>query len=139
QRQLEAEYARYCQTQPAELSDDERKQIRALARDIPQLWHAGSTGPADRQRIIRLVITRVVVHAAGNSDRVAVLLEWAGGFRSVHDITRPVRGYRQQADFARLIERVRTLHAAGQSNSDIAEVLNREGFHPVTPRDLFDR
>lgn len=139
QRQLEEEYQHFRRTQPAELSAEERTRILALAQDLPAIWHATSTTPADRQRIIRLVLNRVVVHGCGTSDRVAVTLEWAGGFATNHEVTRPVKGYQQKADFAQLVKRVRELHTAGHSAPEIAATLNQEGFHPVKPVEQFDK
>ena len=48
QRDLEEEYARFSRNQPAGLSAGERAQIRALAKDVPGLWHAPATTAADR-------------------------------------------------------------------------------------------
>jgi hypothetical protein len=139
QRQLEVEYEQFRRTQPIELSAEERARILALARDLPAIWHAPATTPADRQRIIRLVLTRVIVTIETASDCVAVALEWAGGFTSQHEVTRPIQTYRQRADFGQLLSRVRELHGAGKSAKEIAEALNSEGFHPVKPGDLFDQ
>jgi DNA invertase Pin-like site-specific DNA recombinase len=139
QRQLEAEYEQFRRTQPLELSAEERARILALARDLPAIWHATATTPADRKRIVRLVLSRVVVTIQDASDRVAVALEWAGGFTSQHEVTRPVQAYAQKGDFSRLLTRVRELHEAGNSATEIATVLNREGFHPFKPGDAFDQ
>jgi len=139
QRQLEVEYEQFRRTQPLELSAEERARIIALAHDLPAIWNAPATTPADRQRIIRLVLTRVVVTIEAASDRVAVALEWAGGFASQHEVKRSVQRYQQRADFGQLLSRVRELHGAGKSAKEIAEVLNREGFHPVKPGELFDQ
>src|SRR5439155_5423921 len=61
QRRLEEEYARFCHNQPAELSAAEREQIRSLAQEVPALWQGATTTPADRQRIVRLLVEEVVV------------------------------------------------------------------------------
>lgn len=137
-RQVEEEYERFRRAQPAGLSAEERASILALAHDLPEIWSAATTTPADRQRIIRQVLTRVVVTVRGVSDEVAVTLEWAGGFGSRHEVFRPVQGYRQKADFARLVARIQELRAAGSSLDQIAEVLNREDFRPVKPVGRFD-
>jgi DNA invertase Pin-like site-specific DNA recombinase len=139
QRQLEVEYEQFCRTKPAKLSAEEHARILALARDLPAIWNAPSTTPADRKRIVRLVLSRVVVTIRAASDQVTVALEWAGGFTSQHEVTRPVHAYRQQADFGRLISRVRELHVAGHSTTEIAAVLNREGFRPFKLGDRFDQ
>jgi hypothetical protein len=139
ERHLEAEYEQFCRTQPIGLSSEERAVILKLAKDVPALWYAGSTTPADRQRIVRLVLNRVIVNIQGISEHVDVTLEWAGGFTSQHEVIRTVFRYAQQADFGRLKERVQGLHSAGNSLQQVADVLNREGFRPVKPVDQFDK
>jgi DNA invertase Pin-like site-specific DNA recombinase len=129
-RRLEEEYARFSRDQPRGLSAGEREQIRAWARDLPALWHAATTTAADRQRIVRLLVQEVVVTVLGESERVAVTIHWAGGFRSDHELVRPVQRYRQMADFERLLGRIDELRAAGRTLPEVAEQLNREGFHP---------
>jgi DNA invertase Pin-like site-specific DNA recombinase len=130
QRRLEEEYARFRSHQPRAPSACEREQIRALAQDLPGLWHASTTTPADRQRIIRLVVNEVVVTVRGESEWVDVAIHWAGGTSSRHELVRPVQRYEPMADYGRLVSRIGELHAAGQTLAAAAEQLNREGFHP---------
>jgi DNA invertase Pin-like site-specific DNA recombinase len=139
QRQLEVEYERFSRTKPAKLTAEEHARILALARDLPAIWNAPSTTPADRKRIVRFVLSRVVVTIHPASDRVTVTLEWAGGFTSQHEVTRPVQAYRQKENFGRLVSRVRELHAASHAAKEIAEILNREGFHPIKRGEQFDQ
>jgi hypothetical protein len=130
QRRLEEEYARFGRDQPRGLSACERERIRALARDLPALWHAPSTTAADRQRIVRLLVEEVVVTVRGESEWVDVTIRWAGGSASLHELVRPVQRYRQMADYGRLLDRIDELRGAGRTLSEVAERLNREGFHP---------
>jgi hypothetical protein len=130
QRRLEEEYARIVRDQPRGLSDVERAQICALARDLPALWHAPATTSADRQRIIRLLVEEVLVTVRGGSERADVIIRWAGGFTSRHELERPVQRYRQMTDYAKLLDRIDELRQTGRSLAQVAEQLNREGFHP---------
>ena len=130
QRRLEEDYARFSRDQPRGLSAGEREQIRARARDLPALWRAATTTAADRQRIVRLLVQEVVVMVRGESERVNVTIHWAGGFRSDHELVRPVQRYRQMADFDGLMDRIDELRAAGRTLAQVAEQLDREGFHP---------
>ena len=130
QRRLEEEYARFSRDQPRGLSAGEREQIRAWARDLPALWHAATTTAADRQRIVRLLVQEVVVTVRGESEWVDVTIHWAGGFRSDHELVRPVQRYQQMADFDGLLSRIDELREAGRTLTEVAEQLNREGFHP---------
>jgi hypothetical protein len=130
-RQLEENYARFRRQQPATLTSREAEQIRKLSQDLPALWHAPTTTPADRQEIIRLLVERVVVALDGPSDRLHVSLTWVGGHTSAHELVRPVLRYEQSADFPRLLARIWELRGEGQSFSRIAERLNAEGFRPI--------
>jgi hypothetical protein len=130
QRRLEEEYARFRGSQPQGLPICEREQIRTLARDLPALWHAPETTPADRQRIVRLLVDEVIATVRGRSEWVDVTIHWAGGSRSCHELVRPVQRYQQMADYERLMSRIDELRASGESLPEVAEQLNREGFHP---------
>ena len=127
QRQLDAAYARFERSAPAELSDTALSSIRALAADLPAVWSAATTTPADRRRIARL-LERVVVTVDKGSERVDVVLHWVGGAAQAHAITRPVTRYCQQSDYPRLVARLRELCTGRDNSSAIAERLNAEGL-----------
>jgi DNA invertase Pin-like site-specific DNA recombinase len=127
---LQAEYARFQQDSPAQLSQQEREQIRALAEDLPALWHADSTTPQDRQTIARLLLEQVAVTVEGNTDRVDVELRWAGGFVSRHTLSRPVQTYEQLSNYDELKTRIDTLRGEHKTLADVAAKLNAEGYHP---------
>ena len=130
QRRLEEEYARFGRDQPRGLSACEREQIRALALDLPALWHAPAMTAGDRQRIVRLLVEEVIVTVRGESEWVDVIIRWAGGFTSGHELERPVQRYQQMADYGKLLDRIDELREAGQKLAEIADQLNCEGFHP---------
>jgi DNA invertase Pin-like site-specific DNA recombinase len=127
---LQADYARFQQDCPTQLSQQEREQIRTLAEDLPALWRADSTTPEDRQRIARLLLEQVVVTVEGNTDRVDVELRWAGGFVSRHTLSRPVQTYEQLSNYDELKTRIDTLRGEHKTLTDVAATLNAEGFHP---------
>jgi hypothetical protein len=136
-QQLEEEYDRFRRQQPAELTPGERKAVRRLSQDVPQLWNAVGTSAEDRQEIVRLLLDRVVVDVEGDSEQVDVTLYWAGGFASHYRLVRPVARYEQLSNYAALIERIETLHREGCSLSATAEHLNQEGFYPPKRTDHF--
>jgi DNA invertase Pin-like site-specific DNA recombinase len=130
QGRLEQEYEQFWDERPARLSAAQQEQIRQLARDIPQIWEAESTTAADRQRLVRMLIERIVVGVQGQSEQVKVAITWSGGFVSEHQLVRTVRSYQQLSDYPRLCERMEALRAEGKSMEEVAEVLNAEGFRP---------
>ena len=137
ERQLQEEYDRFAREAPAQLSDEERERIEALARDIPALWDAPSTTNVDRKQMIRCLVERVVVQVRCDSEFVDVAIHWAGGCESRHEIVRPVATYAQLRDFERLMDRVVELRQAGHTAPEIAEALNTEGFYPPKRRGQF--
>jgi hypothetical protein len=130
QERLTEEYERFCRSQPATLSAAEQEQIRSLAQDIPQLWHADTTTAPERQRLVRFLIEQIEVSVQGETDQVEVAIRWAGGFVSHHSLARAVQRYEQLADYPRLRARIAEQRAAGKSMAAVAECLNQEGFHP---------
>ena len=101
------------------------------------MWRAATTTPAERQRIARLLIERVSVTVDKASERVDVELHWVGGLVESHTLSRPVKRYDLQADYPRLVERLRALCAERLSAAEIAERLNAEGFRPPKRADRF--
>ena len=129
-QRLDDEHGRFVRSAPAELSDGALSSIRALAADLPAVWSAATTTPADRQRIARLPLERVVVAVDRASERVDVTLHWAGGAVRSHAITRPVARYSQQSDYPRLVARLRELCTGRRNSAEIARQLNAEGLRP---------
>src|SRR5262249_46947870 len=53
---LAGDYQRFTDTHPKTLSPRERDVIRALAADLPAVWHAPTTATTDRKEILRTLI-----------------------------------------------------------------------------------
>jgi DNA invertase Pin-like site-specific DNA recombinase len=134
---LQYDHERYRRSLPGPLGDAERAEVLSLARDLPGLWRASTTTPADRQRIARLLLDRVVVGVVGKSDQVDVRLEWAGGFVSTHRLVKAVSRYDQRRDWPALLSRLEELRREGRSATQIADALNREGFRPPKRTERF--
>jgi DNA invertase Pin-like site-specific DNA recombinase len=127
---LEADYQRFTEEQPATLTPAERAAIQALASDLPRVWHAASTTHADRKQLLRILIEDITVNVAGDSELVDVTITWVGGHQTSGQAVRPVARLNQLSYYPALLARVTELAAAGQNNSQIAGVLNAEGFRP---------
>jgi excisionase family DNA binding protein len=138
-RQLEDEFARWQRSVPCRLSPDDERAIRSLAGDLPAVWQAATTTPAERQRIARLLIDHVTVTVDKASERVDVELHWAGGLVESHAVSRPVKRYDLQADYPRLAEGLRAWSGEGLSAAEMAERLNAEGFRPPKRVERFHR
>lgn len=134
---LKQEHEKYLRDRPAVLSDREQQEIRALASDIPQLWHAQSTTQEQRQRIVRLLIERVIVTVQGETEKVHVNIHWAGGYKSEATFNRPVAKLEQLSYYKELIERAADLYQEGMPLTEIARTLNREGWQSAKQRGPF--
>jgi len=130
EQQEQEAYARFRRERPAELTPRHRDAIRRLSHDAPGLWHAPPTTAKDRQEIVRLLLERVTVDVQGESEQVAVTLQWAGGCKSEHSLIRPVGRYAQLSTYPALLSRIDTLREAGLSFAQITVELNRDGFSP---------
>lgn len=129
-RQLDDEYERFARSAPAALSDGAVSSIRVLATDLPAVWSAATTTPADRRRIARMLLEKVVVTVDKGSERVGATLHWVGGATRSHVLARPVARYRDRSDYPRLVTRLRELCDGRLNAATIADRLNAEGFHP---------
>ncbi len=138
-RDVEEQFGRFRRDQPAELTVAEREMIVSLSSDLPSLWRAETTSASDRRVIVRHLVERVAVAVQGETEWVEVSIHWSGGFVSFHQLRRPVRRLEQLRDFASLMSRVWELHDAGKTSGEIAEILNREGFHPAKRRETYNR
>ncbi|HTD80156.1 MAG TPA: zinc ribbon domain-containing protein, partial [Chloroflexota bacterium] len=126
--QLEREFAAWCRRQPLTLTAEDRATIVALAEDLPGIWSAPTTTPADRKQLVRLLITTVLVDQRRRRGLVWLQINWRTGATTEHWLRRNVRGYAEYAEAERLEQRVRELHAAHLMDAAIAEALNAEGW-----------
>ena len=132
QRAVEEDYTRFRPTQPHGLTAAERAEIETLAGNLPAVWRSPQTGVAQKRRIIRLLLERVVVWAPGSSQEVTVHLHWSLGTVTEHRLRRSVGSWGQVAGAAELRRRLEAWQAAGWSSRRMAAELNAVGY--PTPR-----
>jgi hypothetical protein len=137
QRQLEVDFERWQRSAPARLTAEDEQVIRSLAADLPAVWQAETTAPADRQHIARLLLERVTVTIYKTSERVNVQIYWVGGMVRSHVVTRVVNRYDLRSDYPRLVERLRSLSTQRLRATEIAKRLNVEGFQPPRGKNRF--
>ena len=130
-QQIERDYERFQQEQPARLTAKERNQIQALTADLPALWKASATTDEDRKVILRQLIDHVVVDVEGDTEWVELRIHWAGGHETYSRIRRPVGGTAQLSHWPDLLNRLKQLKDEGLSAPQIARQLQQEGFKPA--------
>ncbi|MEW9612852.1 hypothetical protein AB3G45_03160 [Shinella sp. S4-D37] len=125
---IEQDYERWRQDEPLVLSEADRESLQALGEDLPGLWHALSTTPAERKSILRLIICEVVLDQKRLHGQVWFKILWQTGATSEHSVQRRVHTYGEYIDIDKLRARVRELNAAGKMDKEIASAFNAEGF-----------
>ena len=112
---------------PQPVSPEERQLIVALAQDLPTLWQADTTTQTDHKQLLRLLIKDVTLTRQGRVIQLGI--RWQTGALTEQAVLLPKRASEAYRTSPQVIDRVREL-AQNQSDDQIAEQLNREGFHP---------
>jgi hypothetical protein len=103
-----------------------------LAENLPTLWRSPGTGVAEKRRIVRALLERVVVWAERSSPEVTVHLHWSLGTVTEHRLRRSVGSWRQVAGAAELRRHLEAWLATGWSSRRMAAEWNAAGYQ--TPR-----
>lgn len=103
-----------------------RAELEALTIDMAALWHAPSTAPRDRKRLLRTLIADVTLLAEADFAKARIGIRWHTGATDEMVVARrqAVTAYRRTDPAA--IELARDL--ADLSNHDISERLNAAGY-----------
>jgi DNA invertase Pin-like site-specific DNA recombinase len=125
---LQQEWSQLQSQNLAPLSESERQRLRQLAQDVPALWHAPSTTPQDRKRLLRCLIRDITLDSFSQPDFSRIALRWHTGNITTLSVPRPKPGRHTSVA---LIERIRSL-AQTQPDDLIALTLNREGWLTFT-------
>jgi hypothetical protein len=137
QARLEADDERRRREQPTTPSPKEIAAIQAAAQDLPALWRAETTTKEERQTIVRLLLDRILIEVIDGTERVRVECHWHGGVRTQHWVIRPVSSAKALSTYAALVARVSERRHAGHDSTEIATILNCEGWRPAKRCDAF--
>lgn len=138
QRAIEEEYEQFQKKQSLSMSESDREQILALSVDLPKLWLDPHTSPADKQKIIRLLLNKVIITVVGQSELVDLRFHWVGDYISEFHYQRSVAKYEQLSNYEPLMQRLIELQKEHLTLSEIASKINQEGWRPPKQRDTFN-
>jgi DNA invertase Pin-like site-specific DNA recombinase len=138
QTRLEAAYDRFRRERAQAPSPAEFAAVQNLAQDLPALWNAQTTTREERQSIVRLLLERILVEVVNGTEQVRIECHWHGGNRTSHQLARPVARMSALSTYTDLVARTAELRSAGYDFSQIAEVLNQEGWRPAKRRETFN-
>jgi excisionase family DNA binding protein len=123
-RDLELEIDRLdADTVPA-LTEANRERLMALGQDLVRAWESPGTTPETRKKIIRTVISEIIVDIVG--DTLELIIHWQGGDHTRLAAKRNRAGQTRWTTDAEVIDLVRAL-ARQMPDETIAAVLNRSG------------
>ena len=111
---------------PEPLTDEERRALARLARDLPRLWDAETTTARDRKELLRSLIGEVIVTVREDPRRAEVEICWEGGARTELEVALVRRGPESKRTPEDTVELVRAL-AAHHPDRQIAAILNKHG------------
>lgn len=107
------------------VTEEQKTELRTLARDLPRLWKAPTTKAKDRKRILRLLIKDITVEKLPTPKQVILHVRWQGG--AVEDI--PVIVPPNCPDQIRypeeIVKRIRVM-ARDHTDVQIASTFNQE-------------
>lgn len=101
--------------------------LRALASDLPSVWHDPRADARLKKRIVRTLIEEILVDVDDTTARIHGIVRWAGGQHSALTVQKRRTGehrYRTDANAIQLIRELTEMLPDGP----IASVLNRLGL-----------
>ena len=123
-RDLELEIERLDADEAPALSEADRARLIGLGQDLARAWDSPGATPETRKKIIRTVITEIIVDAVG--DRLELIIHWQGGDHTRLAAKRNRPGQTRWTTEADVVELVHAL-ARQMPDGAIAAVLNRSG------------
>src|SRR5208337_4854726 len=123
----QAELNQQRQQQGLELTEEQKGQLLALAKDLPQLWKSSSTAAQDRKRMLRLLLKDITVERS-QANRTAVLhICWQGGAVEDLSLDIPLPAPDKVRYPEAVVNRVRAL-ASSLNDTQIMTTFNQEGL-----------
>lgn len=123
-QQAEAEHAQLRQREKVELSDEDRRRVLSLAKNLEQVWRAKSTTHAERKNLLRMLIRAVTLKPVDVPKTLRVQVLWQTG--AVSELTLPRRDkYDSKLTPPEATRAVRELFNKKMNDAQIVSALNR--------------
>ena len=123
-RDLELEIDRLDADEAPALTEADRERLMALGQDLARAWESPGTTPETRKKIIRTVISEIIVDIVG--DTLELIVHWQGGDHTRLTVKRNRAGQTRWTTDVEVVDLVRAL-ARQMPDETIAAVLNRSG------------
>jgi excisionase family DNA binding protein len=113
------------QNSASTMSQSAREELLRLGTDLPCLWSHPAASPDIKKRILRTVLTEIVVMK--DDSKIRLLLHWQGGDHTELQYEKPGTGQHRFVTDSKTIELMEKL-ARVMSDGAIAAFLNRLGI-----------
>lgn len=123
-RDLEHEIDQLDANKAPTLNEADRERLVALGQDLTRVWENPAATPETRKKIIRTVVSEIVVDRVG--DTLDLTIHWQGGDHTRLAVKRNRAGQTRWTTDADIVDLVRAL-ARQMPDETIAAVLNRSG------------
>ena len=114
-------------TQIRKVPPQERRELMALAQDLPAIWKAGTTTQEMRKRILRTLIEVILVDIDEPRAKIIAEIQWKGSHYTTLEIAKKRNGQQPHYTDADVILLIRQL-AAQFPDEGIVPTLNKLGF-----------
>ncbi|CAN5362249.1 recombinase family protein [soil metagenome] len=115
------------------LGQAERRRVQAMAKNLRTVWHAATTGMADRKELLRFMIHRVYLDGVSETGQIRITVEWHTGARTAIKVPRLAVGSWAPKTSTEVVDRIRALLPT-QDYTMIAQRLNAEGLRTAQGR-----
>jgi len=109
------------------LSEQQKKELAALSEDLTGLWNHPDAPIQLKKRILRTVLTEIIIDNDADSATHRLRLHWAGGVHTELRVERNKPGQHRHSADRSVIELVSELAKICQDKT-IAAILNRLGY-----------
>jgi DNA invertase Pin-like site-specific DNA recombinase len=110
------------------LSEQQKKELAALSEDLTGLWNHPDVPIQLKKRILRTVLTEIIIDNDADSATHRLRLHWAGGVHTELRVERNKPGQHRHSADRSVIELVSELAKICQDKT-IAAILNRLGYN----------
>jgi len=124
--QLEDQCQQWSDKAP-ELTQDDRKRLLELGRDLPELWNHPDAPVSLKKRVLRTVIEEIVISDDGQRSHHLLAMHWKGGVHSEIQVPRNTIGKKPGDTNRTALELIEELSKVCNDRA-IAAILNRVGY-----------
>ena len=76
---IEQDYERWRRAEPLVLNDADRAALQILGENLPRIWHAATTTPAERKRLLRFIVREVILDQKRVPGQIWLKILWQTG------------------------------------------------------------